>query len=399
MRDILGPGSRLGYCTNVHAGEGLAATLSNLQEHATRVRERLGLAEELYIGLWLSASAAREACRDIQGVKARLTALKLRVFTLNGFPYGDFHSEVVKHAVYRPDWADPRRLEYTLDLIKVLHGLLEAGEEGSISTLPIGWPGAPCAPIDLSGAAHQLSAVAERLWLLEESTGRLIHLDLEPEPGCILEKSADAVAFFEERLLGVPARDEWRMRRYLRVCHDICHAAVVFEGQAEAFLRYQRAGLSVGKVQISSALCVRFADMRPGARQRALAELRGFDEARYLHQTRVRDGRVTGFDDLPQALAVASEKTGPGGEWRVHFHVPVHLPSIGLLGTSQEQIPGCLDLARKAGVKHFEVETYAWGVLPEAMRPPDLASGIAQELQWVRGVAGLSGMAGAGGAS
>jgi hypothetical protein len=128
--------------------------------------------------------------------------------------------------------------------------------------------------------------------------------------------------------------------------------------------------------------------MRPGARRRALSELRTFDEPRYLHQTRVREGRVRAFDDLPEALAEVKETTALDGEWRVHFHVPVHLPTIGLLGTSQDQISTCLALAQKAGVRHFEVETYAWPVLPESQHPQDLASGIADELRWVLAAVG-----------
>ena len=33
---------------------------------------------------------------------------------------------------------------------------------------------------------------------------------------------------------------------------------------------------------------------------------------------------------------------------------------------------------------HYEAETYAWGVLPEALQQPDLATGIARELVWLR---------------
>ena len=32
--------------------------------------------------------------------------------------------------------------------------------------------------------------------------------------------------------------------------------------------------------------------------------------------------------------------------------------------------------------QHFEVETYAWGVLPPELKQPDLAVGIAEELKW-----------------
>ena len=36
MRDALGPGTVLGYCTNVHAGATLGQTLANLETHAAR---------------------------------------------------------------------------------------------------------------------------------------------------------------------------------------------------------------------------------------------------------------------------------------------------------------------------------------------------------------------------
>ena len=38
-------------------------------------------------------------------------------------------------------------------------------------------------------------------------------------------------------------------------------------------------------------------------------------------------------------------------------------------------------------VEHFEVETYAWNVLPEEHRSiaGDLASGIAEEMRWFTG--------------
>ena len=73
----------------------------------------------------------------------------------------------------------------------------------------------------------------------------------------------------------------------------------------------------------------------------------------------------------------------PRGEWRVHFHVPIYLQEFGLLRATQEQIGQCLKAAKKhTDCKHFEVETYAWGVLPAELKQPDLAAGIAEELKW-----------------
>ena len=39
MRDLLGPGTWVGYCTNVHAGATLDQTKANLERYACRVRE------------------------------------------------------------------------------------------------------------------------------------------------------------------------------------------------------------------------------------------------------------------------------------------------------------------------------------------------------------------------
>ena len=371
MLEALGPGTRLGYCTNVHAGHDLQSTLANLEQHAARVRERLE-ADQLGVGLWLAADAAEQAAGCADELRARLDTLGLRVFTLNGFPYSNFHEPVVKHRVYEPNWGDPRRLEYTKRLALILHRLLPEGEEGSISTLPIGWPAPPCAPVDTQAAAAALRELALHLKRLEETTGRLIHVDLEPETGCILERSPDVVSFWRANLQGGPSSTSDAVNRYIRVCHDVCHAAVMFERQEEAFDAYRRAGVRVGKVQISSAL-------RAG--NNASDDLCAFVEPRYLHQTSIRDEKgVRTFEDLPQALASTSRNEN--AEWRVHFHVPIFLESIGTLRTTSADIPMAVDLARRDSVRHFEVETYAWGVLPPAHRTSDLSEGIAAELRW-----------------
>src|SRR5581483_5990677 len=169
--------------------------------------------------------------------------------------------------------------------------------------------------------------------------------------------------FFQEYLLG--GKDEAPVRRYLRVCHDVCHAAVMFEPQAEVLGAYHAAGIEVGKVQVSAAVRLPLDALAPEERRAAVAQLAAFAEDRYLHQTVVRAGGAeTFYEDLPQALAAP-----PEGEWRVPFHVPIYLERFGRLVSSQGDIRECLDAAvRLSGVRHFEVETYAWGVLPEELR-------------------------------
>lgn len=380
--DALGAGTTLGYCTNVHAGTTLAEVMAALDKHACRVRERLG-AKELGIGLWLSASALPEARAAPQRLADWLGERGLRVFTLNGFPQGDFHQRIVKHAVYEPTWADPARLAYTLDLARMLAALVPAGTEASISTLPVAWGGALDAA-GLDGAAAHAAACARALADLETETGVLVHVDFEPEPGCHFDTAPGAVAWLE-RVAGA-ANDEAVVRRHLRLCHDICHSAVMFEPQEAAFDTYAKAGVAVGKVQVSAAIAVAFAEGADGLcapdRTLARAQLADFAEERYLHQTVVRraNGTTRLIEDLPLALA-SDEATGD--DWRVHFHVPVFLERIGVLHTTHDEIATAVRRAKALGTRHFELETYAWDVLPESAATDDLGTGIARELAWV----------------
>jgi hypothetical protein len=313
LESIVGPGTRLGYCTNVHAGADLEQTLANLDHYAAAVKAQASPSEPMGLGLWLSASAARQVVREQRAAELRdwLAERGLAVFTLNGFPYGDFHGSVVKHRVYSPNWSQRERFDYTCDLIEILATLLPEEAEGSISTLPVGWASDFPSEAALEAGAYWLTEVVHRLARTELDTGRYIHLDLEPEPGCALDTSDGVVTFFQRWLLG--SADERSVRAYLQVCHDVCHAAVMREEQAAALSRYREAGVGVGKVQLSSAIAAPFERLDEPERAAAWDQLRQFDEPRYLHQTTVRqNGTVQFYEDLGQALTAAEQTVGNG---------------------------------------------------------------------------------------
>ena len=375
-----------GYCTNVHANASLEKTRANLEKHALGVKRRISPNGPMGIGLWLSANAAQELVSQCQVAEfaAWLHEIGLVPFTMNGFPYGDFHEPVVKHKVYQPTWYEQPRLDYTLQLAEILHQLLPTGVEGSISTLPIAWPTRIGKPLDaslLQSAAANLQKVATGLAELEARTGRLIYVCIEPEPGCALDTAKDIVEFFQGYLL--PSGDEHVIRRHLRVCHDICHSAVMFEDQTGAIQEFQAAGIEVGKVQVSSAVGVDFNALPASERQTALELLKSkFVEPRYLHQTCVREaGIATLYEDLPIAVAQAH----PSGQWRTHFHVPIYWEGNGAIQTFRDQIQPCIQaVLAHSNCRHFEVETYAWGVLPPELQHAELAEGIAQEMEWFK---------------
>lgn len=374
----------LAYCTNVHPAEDLAGVLDQLDRYATPIRERLG-AGRLGLGLWLARDVATTLTENdgaLARLRAELAARGLEVVTLNGFPYQGFHQPVVKRAVYRPDWSEPARLAYTLDLARILDRLLpEDVEHGSVSTLPLGWRKPWLA--DRRDAARQaMDRLAAGLGEIEASDGRTIRVGVEPEPGCVVETTEEAAA----HLAGIDPRR-------LGICLDSCHLAVAFEEPEVALDRLAAAGLPVVKTQASCAL-----EARTPADPDTRKALESFVEPRFLHQTReVTTGQPRAADDLDQALdgagSGASGRRGPlpGWQpWRVHFHVPVHgepsppltTTSPVLLRTLQALFGG--DAAR---TNHVEVETYTWNVLPPEQRPAsgqEIVDGIAAELAWTR---------------
>jgi hypothetical protein len=404
MEGWLGPGTFTGYCGNCRPVRRWADVVHLLRVFTPQVRQALGSTHPVGLGLWLPAALENLDTSDPVALageveareRARLSAADpgSGVFTFNGFPYGDFHDERVKHDAYWPDWTDPRRLAYTAWLVRASGEFAPQRKQFSISTLPVGWKANLSSRSMIEDAARRLRALADHLHRQHERTGRLVHVDLEPEPGCLLETSTDVIRFFEGHLLD--RHNEHTVRRYLRVCHDICHAAVMGERQEDAFRAYAAAGIEVGKVQVSSALAVDFDGLGDAERAATLAELQGFAEPRFLHQAtirgagatpRERDSRLDFYEDLPMALAAHGEPCGhrPRGQWRVHFHVPIHQARIGRLGTTQAEIAEALRASRLySKCRHFEVETYAWSVLPAEQRVAEMAEGVARELAWLR---------------
>jgi len=382
---------KLGYCCNVHPGNSVDQLKDQLQQHSLAIKGLVAPDAPLPVGLWFSASAAAELQNQTLLLRFRdwLQQVQLLPFTLNGFPFGDFHSPVVKHQVYLPGWDDPARQEYTLQLAEILVQLLPPGEAGTISTVPVGWPESPAADsIRLAASGRNLMATAEALARLEERTGVRIALCLEPEPGCLLDSASDVLDFFQDQLSPADSLKTERNFKYLQVCHDVCHSAVMFEGQADCLQAYQQAGIKVGKLQVSSALSVDFDRMTVEEKKLAVEQLRQFAEPRYLHQlVWKREDKPCFFEDLPQAL----DQLGPmqveelSGVWRIHFHVPIFADRLGLLGTTQQEILQCLAAMQRFGStpEHLEIETYAWNVLPADYQPVTLAAGIAEEYRWL----------------
>ncbi|MFN5810067.1 MAG: metabolite traffic protein EboE [Burkholderiales bacterium] len=382
----------LTYCTNIHAGESWEEVRDSLNTFVPPIRDALTQGAPMGIGLRLSGQAAfsLQDSHTLKAFQQQLLGLNAYVFSLNAFPYGQFHGTQVKQDVYLPDWASPERLRYTLACIDILVALLPEGVDGSISTVPVGFRDAAQAPGALDNILDHLLQCVVHLVDCAQRQGKLIALALEPEPACYLETTQEAADFILDHMRSpavvsklaqtLSCSNEQAMaalRTHLGVCFDVCHSAVAFEDPLQAMRQLRAVGICIPKIQLSSA--VRIPDMRADL----LPALHMFDDAVYLHQVVVQSQDLTRFLDLPQAMA-AYQAGQANGEWRVHCHVPVFLEHAGAISTTQAQLLQTLQGCKLEGFSsHLEVETYTWDVLPAALKTDSKAQAIARELQFV----------------
>lgn len=391
---------QLTYCTNIHPGEGWEETFANIRRFGPALKQRLSPDGPFGLGLRLSEAGASQLLRsdDLPRFKDYLEANGLYVAIINGFPYGSFHNRVIKADVMAPDWRTEERVQYTLKLAEILSKLVPDRMDGGISTSPLSYKGWPDARNDETWRAvtANIVRVAAAMARVHRFTGKLLHLDIEPEPDGLIENSAETARFFEEWLLPVGAPilakeldlDEDAARTtlldHIQVCYDTCHFAVEYEETEEALARFDRLGLKVGRVQISSALKVDLPSDE--MRRKSLAEQLGaFAESTYLHQVleRRESGEIARYPDLIEALPHIQNRDAR--EWRIHFHVPLFVKDFGDFGSTQDEIlPVFTALRAKPFTRHLEIETYTWGVLPPALRI-DMLEMIDREFRWVMG--------------
>ncbi|GAA4340952.1 metabolite traffic protein EboE [Flaviaesturariibacter amylovorans] len=390
----------LTYCTNIHAGESWGDHFAALKQHLPEIKKAVCPDKSFGVGLRLSnvASIELEKEEKLEEFQGWLQVHDCYVFTMNGFPYGGFHHEVVKDGVHAPDWTTGDRVVYTIRLARILAALLPQGMEGGISTSPLSYrhwhPTDAEKQLAFERATDNLLEVVKSLVQLKEQTGKVIHIDLEPEPDGLLECGAEFLEWYWQYLLprgGCFLMEQFRcskteaermLREHVQLCYDICHFAIEYENHEAIVQQLQQQGIRIGKIQISAALK---AALNGDAQERAavIDAFRQFNEPVYLHQlvARTKDGALKRYADLPDALKEAGDSSVC--EWRAHYHVPLFVEGFGVLKATRADIEEVLGLQqRKPFTAHLEIETYTWEVLPEELKLP-LQQSISRELDWV----------------
>lgn len=372
----------LSYCTNVHPGLSIEAVLHGLSELSAPIAS--GYGQPLAAGLWLARPVIDELLTDDEHRHAlfvRLRDLGLECYTLNAFPFGDFHSDRVKEQVYLPDWTQTSRREYTLACASILSKLLPDHVEGSISTVPLGFKSLATEPDFLDQCRFHLIRTAIGLAELRRKSRRMVRLALEPEPCCVLETTPETIEFIQSLRQACGSEVERKaVTEHIGVCFDVCHQSVEYENVAKSIRKLAEAEIRINKVHITNA--IELPD--PANNVEGRAALAKYAEPRYLHQTFAKVGKrkLVRRIDLDRELCENPSERFRGAEsWRVHFHVPVDRETLGPLATTRPDLVRALAAVQNLDyAPHLEVETYTWEVLPDG-GATNLVDGFAQELR------------------
>ncbi|MCE9537678.1 MAG: metabolite traffic protein EboE, partial [Bacteroidetes bacterium] len=345
------PFGHLSYCTNIHSGE-------NWQEHFTEIKKSVPfiknkISPNLPFGIGLRLSNA--ACVDLsqglhlQEFKNWLQKNNCYVFTINGFPFGDFHQSPLKDQVYSPDWTMPERVQYTLKLFNILKEILPEGMEGSVSTAPLSYRHWFKNKKETIGAYEKCTLnileVVGHLIEIQQDTGKVLHLNIEPEPDGLIENTTEFIDWYNkyyiplginflEKRIGRTGDKTELLKRHLQLCFDVCHSALAYEKTDVVLEELKKNNILIGKVQISSALQINLV----ANRDQKIKNLGTYNEPLYLHQVVAKDlqNKLHKFRDLSDALIqLADEKFH---ECRVHFHVPVFSENYDILSSTQDNI-------------------------------------------------------------
>lgn len=396
------PFGHLTYCSNIHPGEKWEDHFKSLRENLPFIKSKLSPDQPFGLGLRIAneASLALSETANLTEFKNWLDSENIYVFVINGFPFGGFHNTIVKDQVHAPDWTTDDRKDYTIRLFRILSQLLPAGMEGGVSTPPLSyspwWPSETEKLFATEKATGNMLLVLDELIDLKQTKGQTLHLDIEPEPDGILDNTVDFVNWYKSHLLPTGIAylvskyqiDESEARdiilTHIRLCYDICHAAVGFEEPEKILASLNEVGIKTGRIQVSSALKVDYSNDRASK----LKAIREFDEPVYLHQVvaQTSEKELLHYQDLPEAVADFGDNHT---ECRVHFHVPLFIENYGLLGSTRSDIVETLELHKKLPFTNYlEVETYTWGVLPDDFQKP-IGESIVRELEWVKEVLGI----------
>jgi sugar phosphate isomerase/epimerase len=375
--------SHLCYSLNVFPAEHDVQTrIGHIGDKFNYIRKLLDLGKDVpfALGFWADAVFVEQMAdtKNFEIVKKLLEDNNFYVFTINAFPYGQFHSTRVKEKVYQPDWTTEKRTTFTCNAADFLAKLLPENTPGSISTLPGGYKSSLCNSTgqdNYKRIAENLLKVAEHLAILDKEFGTEIVLGIEMEPDCLWESPAEFIKFYQQFLA-----KEAVAKKYIGVCYDTAHQELTGSSPGSGLEMLLQHEIKIAKIQLSTAL------KTENTTSSDFDSLQPFADEVYLHQTRLLNSNgkiIEKFSDIPGKI---SDTATNGGHLVSHFHLPLFCSNLpGDISVANKELLAVLKQLQISPeiCRNIEIETYTYSVLPELINHREIEENIAKEYKWV----------------
>lgn len=384
--------SNLTYCLNVFQEEKWINIFKNLKNNIIPIKNNI-----TNNAFGLSLCISYKVSKELKLKKNKYEFTKwmeknnIYISSINGFAYQNFHSRKIKDKIYYPEWTSNLRTKYTENLIYILSLFMKKKITGSISTCPISykyWMKNEHITYIYYKSAKNLSKLIYLLINIKKNIKKHIHIDLEPEPTCLIEHSKDLVKFFNKWLIPTACKylkkklnitlkqAKLTITNHIKMCYDICHIAIKFKNHKKEIDILKKNKIKIGKIQISSGLKLQL--YKKNNINIILNKLIFIIQSPFLHQTTEKQkNKITTYKDFKCIIKHIKKSC----KYKIHCHIPIYLNKYLCCNTTNNEIYDVINIITKENItSHIEIETYTYNILNIKK---NIKASIINEYKWL----------------
>ncbi|HIH2763069.1 MAG TPA: metabolite traffic protein EboE [Candidatus Azoamicus sp.] len=381
---------KITYCSNIFKTNTASELFYNLNKYNTKLNKYKNLS------LCLSNKIINEIKKNIY-IRKILTWTKINkkyITLINAFVYKNFHQKIIKENIYYPDWTKKERLSFTKDIIFFAQKINNKYKKCGISTLPISYKIWLRKNIkyNIKKCINYFFYLLIILIKIKKYKKIFIHLDIEPEPFCMLERCNDFVIFFNLWLLpGLKEKIKIHLNinknkakkiitDHLNLCFDICHSAVMFENQEKSLNLIRKSKIKIGRVQVSSAIKIKKINKIDKIEFKHLNFL---NHSPFLHQTLIKIKKNLKLIKKNDFKKLKNIDTNAIKEIRIHCHIPIYIKKISknIQTTQNELKKSLINIIKNKDTKNLEIETYTYNIL---YKKKNKITSMIKEYEWLK---------------
>lgn len=326
------------YCSNIFKINNAKNLINNIKNFIKKKENK-----KINIGLCISIKMITE-----KKIKEILKT-DIKIKSINGFVYQNFHSKLIKEKIYYPDWSSKKRIFFTKKIIKKFEN---TKKKISISSIPItykNWNKNKYLCFIIKKSIINLKKINEIII----KYNKYLHIDLEPEPGCQIECFKTLNIFYKT------IKNEKKLKK-IKICYDICHMSVIFDKQEKILKLLNINKINIGKTQISCSLKF-IISKNTKVIKRIIKTLFFLKKSNFLHQICLKGkNNIKEFikiEDMIKVILINLNK-----EIKLHCHIPIYMKKFNNLYTTYKETKKITSIISKKN-KNFEIETYTYNTL------------------------------------